>query len=832
MVERKLCSGGGFFFSLQIFFFFLALSDRVSRIYRIKSAQGSLTDFSATTKILSLSTKSIRSFRVAGSIARYSTSLQNSSVKAVGPDRRRHSYIGSMKSAIQVLTSINAESTGPSFILHTQEGKRYIIGRVPEGFQRLFNENRLRATRVEEIMVTGPIDWSSFGGLPGFLLTVANVSNPSDGALNSNTTTESGGKLRLFASSGVKQRLENAIDSWKYFIFHNAIKLSGERGNFVKREFQDDFVSTRAIDVKSDDGTICSSCYIIQFLPSRGKFRVDKAQALGVKPGHLYAKLIAGENIVTEAGNTVRPGDVMDLPPTPPRVVVVDVPSREFVKSAIQMDWNQMLPDTSGSKRRKTSNKANQRLPSPEAGEFATDVKVMYHILGESVDPFDDSNNDYFEWMQSFGPEVIHYVSHKSYSPFSISLRSANILNQSLQKVLPNMFQTLKSWPATKRFPEKWSNIKNVYELDAVVLEPKIEGYSELAKIENSGSTLENSTQDSQLHSLLDLSSEAGQVITLGTGSSQPAKHRNVISSVFNRKGRSIMLDCGEGTLGSINRLFEKDQREELVANLEILYLSHLHADHHLGSISVIKEWLRLHEEDDKKLVVLAPGNYFRFLNQWSHIDQLNMSRLRLSDLEHYVSNKPSGPSLHSTRYPHQGPLNSQELENLGLAKISACRAIHCDWSYSTAFTYLDSTSSNSSHFTMAYSGDTRPNELFAKLCPNADLLIHEATHEDDLQEDAIAKRHSTISEAIQTATAMQARNLLLTHFSQRYPKIPAIGMRDYGRMKVAVAFDGMMVDLDNIAEQASKFEELERMFKKGLEEAVENTADLTSIVH
>lgn len=751
----------------------------------------------------------------------------------MGPDRRRHSYIGSMKSAIQVLTSINAESTGPSLILHTQEGKRYIIGRVPEGFQRSFNENRLRSTRVEEIMMTGPIDWSSFGGLPGFLLTVANVSNSQDGSLNSSTTTETGGKMRLFASSGVKHRLENAIDSWKYFIFHNAIKLSGERGNFVKQEFQDDFVSTRAINVVSDDGNVSSSSYIIQFLPSRGKFRVDKAKALGVPPGHLYAKLISGENVVTESGNTVRPEDVMDIPPTPPRVVVVDVPSREFVKSAIKTDWNQILPDTSGSKRRKTSNKANQRLPSPETGEIATDVKVIYHILGESVDPFDDANNDYLEWMQSFGPEVIHYVSHKNYSPFGISLRSAYLLNQSLKNVLPEMFQSLKSWPALKKFPGGWANIKNVYELDAVVLEPRIEGYSELAKIENSSQNVESSTSGSELHDLLNLSSNAGQIITLGTGSSQPAKHRNVISSVFSRNGRSVMLDCGEGTLGSINRLFEQNQREDLIASLEIFYISHLHADHHLGSISVIKEWLRLHAEDDKKLVVLAPGNYFRFLNQWSHIDKIDLSRLRMSDMEHYVSNNPaSSTSYNHMRYSNYGPLTPQELENLGLSQISACRAIHCDWSYSTAFTYFNSIKSDYPHFTIAYSGDTRPNESFSKLCPNADILIHEATHEDVLREDAIAKRHSTISEAIETATAMKAKNLLLTHFSQRYPKMPAIGMRDYGDMKVAVAFDGMIVNLNNIGDQVQKFEELENMFKKGLEQQDENTSDLSSIVY
>jgi ribonuclease BN (tRNA processing enzyme) len=40
----------------------------------------------------------------------------------------------------------------------------------------------------------------------------------------------------------------------------------------------------------------------------------------------------------------------------------------------------------------------------------------------------------------------------------------------------------------------------------------------------------------------------------------------------------------------------------------------------------------------------------------------------------------------------------------------------------------------------LSYSGDTRPCELLELLGQNADLLIHEATFEDAMQEDAILK--------------------------------------------------------------------------------------------
>lgn len=45
------------------------------------------------------------------------------------------------------------------------------------------------------------------------------------------------------------------------------------------------------------------------------------------------------------------------------------------------------------------------------------------------------------------------------------------------------------------------------------------------------------------------------EIVLLGTGSSQPSKYRNVSSIFVNlfSKG-SILLDCGEGTLGQLKR--------------------------------------------------------------------------------------------------------------------------------------------------------------------------------------------------------------------------------------------------------------------------------------
>jgi ribonuclease Z len=69
----------------------------------------------------------------------------------------------------------------------------------------------------------------------------------------------------------------------------------------------------------------------------------------------------------------------------------------------------------------------------------------------------------------------------------------------------------------------------------------------------------------------------------------------------------------------------------------------------------------------------------------------------------------------------------------------------------------------------IVYTGDTGPSENVAKLAENADLLIHEATFEDELKERAVEDGHSTPSMAAETAKEAGVKRLVLTHISARY---------------------------------------------------------------
>ena len=80
-------------------------------------------------------------------------------------------------------------------------------------------------------------------------------------------------------------------------------------------------------------------------------------------------------------------------------------------------------------------------------------------------------------------------------------------------------------------------------------------------------------------------------------------------------------------------------------------------------------------------------------------------------------------------------------------------------------------------------------------------MLIHETTFKDGMEEDAVMKRHLTVGEAIGMVGKMNARALVLTHFSQRYPKIPPLNKRQCAndeegeerkQISIAMTFDFM----------------------------------------
>lgn len=89
------------------------------------------------------------------------------------------------------------------------------------------------------------------------------------------------------------------------------------------------------------------------------------------------------------------------------------------------------------------------------------------------------------------------------------------------------------------------------------------------------------------------------------------------------------------------------------------------------------------------------------------------------------------------------------------------------------------------------------PCNSLIQLGMNCDLLIHEATLQDELSKEAIFKKHSTTTEAIQIGERMNSGFTILTHFSQRHAKLPMLPKStNLDLNKVGLAYDNMQFNL------------------------------------
>lgn len=115
------------------------------------------------------------------------------------------------------------------------------------------------------------------------------------------------------------------------------------------------------------------------------------------------------------------------------------------------------------------------------------------------------------------------------------------------------------------------------------------------------------------------------------------------------------------------------------------------------------------------------------------------------------------------------------------------------------------------------YSGDTQPSENLIKATQDCDLLIHEATVEDNLVHFARANFHSTINEAIKVADTANVRFAMLTHFSQRYGKLPFVPDESH-RQNIGLAFDFMRIKPRHLERIPPLYDALECMYAKHLD--------------
>lgn len=547
--------------------------------------------------------------------------------------------------------------------------------------------------------------------------------------------------------------------------------------------------------------------YIIVQHPRRGKFDVAAALKLPIEKS-MYSQLSRGEEVVGSDGSTITPS--MVLAPDEPGngIAVIDLPSLEYVQELVdRAEWKS--PEVTGRVGAIVWILGRGVAESPVLRDFMEARKHMEHIIS-SPDCCPNSLA-----MDSVSTSAIKLAAI-DLTTFPVPHHDNKTLPQAQSGVPSASVQALPAFahvaqrgqriqlePITKRLDDE---IKSPLDTLGLIRESNSQEIMDLAQAARTGLQAPDKLIETEAW-VSQVPMPDVEITTLGTGSALPSKYRNVSSTLVRVPGYgSYLFDAGENTLGQLRRVFKPADLELVLKDLRVIWISHLHADHHLGTVSVIKAWHQvmhgsvspvapmssttfhnLNAECEnganisgRYLTVISDHSMLKYLEEYDQIESFGYQHvlpLRMIPADP-VSKIPS--RLLST-YADVGGFDQKTLKAvLGLEDIQAVFVSHCHGAMAVSLTFPFDTADASSGgaklpFKVSYSGDCRPSENFAKIGVDSTVLIHEATFEDDLQREAYVKRHSTVSEALGVGSLMRAKAVVLTHFSQRYAKIPVV---------------------------------------------------------
>ncbi|KAM9744965.1 zinc phosphodiesterase ELAC protein 2 [Menidia menidia] len=675
----------------------------------------------------------------------------------------------------------------PATIYVFSEFNRYLFN-CGEGTQRLMQEHKLKAARLDNIFLTR-LSWEHVGGLSGMILTLKDtgvpecvLSGPPQLEKYLDAIKSFSGPLQDIKLS-VRPYTEDPYRDETMTVYQVPIfakpraegKPSPPRGRSSPPHGSTKMEESNSLgheDPGAGQTATRDTSLVVSFVcklhPKKGNFLVAQARELGLPVGTaaigpLIAALKDGKSISYE-GKEIRPEQVCTPTDPGPVFIVVECPSEEFVEAVC----------------------SNRQLRRHQSGAEDAAVLVV-HITPESV----LRTERYQAWMEGFPASTEHLILNEQ-ACTAHNVRSHKIQAQ-LNMIHPQVFPQLKAHRSKEQ--QAALHVPNVraecllkfqlrpvmeWQRDAIPSCNPEEFVKEASEVPNFLAEVEKCRELGSQHS-------AGpgeaypEVVFLGTGSALPMKIRNVSGTLVNiSAGQSLLLDCGEGTFGQLCRHYG-DGVDEALAKISTVFISHLHADHHTGLLKLLYQRERALSSLGKAfspVLLVAPVQIMAWLGQYhDHCEEI---------LGHFnlIPNRSLSPGAELPKTRTRSLIQTLLRRN-SLDKFQTCAVRHCKNAFGCSF-------SHQSGWKLAFSGDTMPADALVAVGKDATLLIHEATLEDELEEEALEKRHSTTSQAIGIGMRMNADFIMLNHFSQRYAKIPLFS-EDFND-RVGVSFDHMRI--------------------------------------
>lgn len=214
----------------------------------------------------------------------------------------------------------------------------------------------------------------------------------------------------------------------------------------------------------------------------------------------------------------------------------------------------------------------------------------------------------------------------------------------------------------------------------------------------------------------------------LGTGCAMPSKYRNVTCNHFQpQPGVGILLDSGEGTFGQMCRRWGLKGAEEKLRELRLIWISHLHADHHLGLLRVLSERTKLSLESEQPLppvLVVGPVMMGWWLEDFA-ANSHDPIQYQFLDNDHFLFTNgrlvSQAQSKAAASLPEVYQRTLRQLRECGITSLKTAFVEHCPFSYGVVLEHQTG-------WKLVYSGDAKPTPDLVTVGRGATALIHEVS--------------------------------------------------------------------------------------------------------
>ncbi len=271
----------------------------------------------------------------------------------------------------------------------------------------------------------------------------------------------------------------------------------------------------------------------------------------------------------------------------------------------------------------------------------------------------------------------------------------------------------------------------------------------------------------------------------LGTASAKPTAGRHQSAQVLSVRGRSFLVDCGEGIQARLEEARISPMR------IDSIFISHIHGDHVFGLPGLLSTMGMLSRT--QPLNIYAPSNFGPLLKFFLSYYGEGIS----FEIRHIPLNMRAPEVIYQTKtlavsaFPlnhgietygfifreKEPQLNVKKWKideyGLTLSEIAAVKRGEdvVRENPDGSFTLLPIDELGYKPFTprsYAYCSDTAPFQEEAEWVKGVDILYHEATYLETYADLAAARHHSTTLQAARCALQAGAGKLVIGHYSSR----------------------------------------------------------------